>query len=64
MSTAIERRLFEGQPEPVDKDWLEFLDDVFRNVTLTGFIEHGMDIKDARRLVDAVALNKRLQQIS
>jgi len=59
MSTAIETRIYSGLGDAADVDWLDFLSDVFRDVSLTGFINHGMSIADARRLVNILALATR-----
>jgi hypothetical protein len=60
--TAIEHRLFSGDHTSADTEWLAFLDEVFRDVTLSGFVEHGMSAEDARRLVNLLAMTRRVTQ--
>ena len=60
--TAIETRVFSGNNAPADAEWLEFLDEIFRDVTLSGFAKHGMSTDDTRRLVNLLAMARRLQQ--
>ena len=59
--TDIEMRLFSGRTDPADTEWLAFLDEIFRDVSLSGFAQHGMSTDDARRLVNLLALTRRLQ---
>lgn len=60
--TDIETRIFAGSHAPEDAQWLAFLDEIFRDVTLAGFAEHGMDASDARRLVNLLAMARRASQ--
>lgn len=58
--TAIETRIFAGGHVPADAEWLTFLDEIFRDVTLAGFAERGMSAGDARRLVNLLAMARRV----
>ena len=58
--TAIETRIFSGAHRPEDAEWLAFLDEIFQDVTLSGFAAHGMSSGDARRLVSLLAMARRV----
>jgi hypothetical protein len=57
--TAIESRILSGAADNTDVQWLEFLGGIFRGVSVSGLVNHGMPASDARRLVNVLALADR-----
>lgn len=62
MATAIETRILSGLGHEADVDWLDFLEDCFRDLPITGLIHYGMSIPDARRLTGILALTARYKE--
>lgn len=58
--TAIESRIFAGAANDTDAQWLEFLGGIFCDVSISGLVNHGMPMSDARRLVNVLALADRV----
>jgi hypothetical protein len=56
----IERRIQSGEVRPEDAQWLGYLDAVFAEVPLSGFVAQGMAPHVARRFVALLALARRL----
>jgi hypothetical protein len=56
----IETRIQSGDVRPADAQWLGYLDAVFADVPLSGFVAQGMAPDVARRFVALLALTRRL----
>lgn len=58
---TIEQRIFSGQWNQFDREWIAFLDLIFDEVELTDFSNVGMSIKHTRRFLNLLAMARRME---